>query len=110
MVEELRKAMIGQKSYDQKIKQPEPNRPDLDGDDVERVSLAGAVVGNIRLMSGESVPIVQPDLRGMIRFNSQDMAEKVVPETVEASQATEEPQTTSVAVERKVVQRFLETI
>ena len=36
---------------------------------VERVSIPGYIAGSTRLMNGQTVPIIQPDLRGMYTFN-----------------------------------------
>lgn len=44
---------------------------------VERVSIPGTLVGSLRLMSGQVVPVIQPDLRGMYSWNTEDLIKAV---------------------------------
>lgn len=45
---------------------------------VERVAIPGYIVGQVRLFSGQVVPVIQPELRGMSSWNTQDLANAVV--------------------------------
>ena len=73
IVQELMKIMQGQADYDVSMGKGSPPGPD----DVERTSLAGVLRGTVRLMTGEIVPVIHPELRGMIYWNSPDLAKKV---------------------------------
>jgi hypothetical protein len=46
-------------------------------DGVERVSVPGAIVGKVALMSGQTVPVVEPVLRGMYSWTVRALAEAV---------------------------------
>jgi cyanobactin maturation PatA/PatG family protease len=42
---------------------------------VERVSVAGAIIGQVRLMSGQSVPLICPELRCMYSWSTAALVE-----------------------------------
>lgn len=42
-------------------------------EDVERVSIPGLISGSTRLMNGQEVPVLYPDLRGMYSWSTQDL-------------------------------------
>jgi cyanobactin maturation PatA/PatG family protease len=44
---------------------------------VERISVAGHIVGSIRLFSGQTVPVIHPDLRGMFSWTIRALVEAV---------------------------------
>jgi cyanobactin maturation PatA/PatG family protease len=44
---------------------------------VERISVAGHIVGSVRLFSGQTVPVIQPDLRGMFSWTIRALVEAV---------------------------------
>jgi len=45
---------------------------------VEKVSIPGALAGQIRLLSGQVVPVINPELRGMYSWNIKDFINSVV--------------------------------
>jgi cyanobactin maturation PatA/PatG family protease len=45
---------------------------------VERVSVPGIIVGNSKLMSGQIVPAIRPELRGMYSWNKKALIESIV--------------------------------
>lgn len=44
---------------------------------VERISIPGSIVGNVRLMNGQMVPVIQPDLRGMYSWKTETLIDAV---------------------------------
>ncbi len=44
---------------------------------VERVSIPGSIVGNVRLMNGQVVPVIQPDRRGMYSWRTDQLIDLV---------------------------------
>lgn len=52
---------------------------------VERVSIPGAIAGSVRLMSGQVVPVIQPDLRGMYSWTTEELVEAVCSQTTDTS-------------------------
>ena len=57
------------------------------GDDVERIALAGVVVGETQLSSGERVPVVVPDHRGLASWTTASLLtyfQKIKPAADEA--------------------------
>jgi cyanobactin maturation PatA/PatG family protease len=44
------------------------------GQDAERASVPGYITGQVRLLSGQTVPAIQPDLRGMFNWTTKDLA------------------------------------
>ena len=44
----------------------------------ERVSIAGVISGSVRLLSGRSVPVIVPDLRGMFNWRTDVLREKTL--------------------------------
>ena len=44
----------------------------------ERVSIPGIIVGQLRLLNGQSVPAIQPEIRGMFSWTTKDLVEAVV--------------------------------
>ena len=78
IVAELLQMMRGQKEYDKKVEEAKLNRPVLGEDDVERVSVAGGLGGQVSLATGELLWVIHPELRGMIWWNSQHLAQQVV--------------------------------
>jgi hypothetical protein len=44
---------------------------------VERVSAAGHIVGSVRLFTGQTVPVIHPDLRGMFSWTIRALVEAV---------------------------------
>lgn len=74
-------------------------------DGVERVSLAGVIVGKARLMSGTVVPVVRPDLRCMYSWSTTALVDAVV------GKASEQPDTgddTQQARRHEAVTAFLD--
>ncbi|MCX7745417.1 MAG: aminotransferase class V-fold PLP-dependent enzyme [Clostridia bacterium] len=47
---------------------------------VERVSIPGVVVGNVTLMSGQVVPVISPELRGMYSWSTSELVKAVAGE------------------------------
>jgi cyanobactin maturation PatA/PatG family protease len=45
--------------------------------EVERISLPGTIGGNIKLMSGQQVPVVIPDIRGMYSWNTEALTKSL---------------------------------
>ncbi|OAI47470.1 peptidase S8 [Planctomycetaceae bacterium SCGC AG-212-F19] len=45
---------------------------------VERVSVPGVIVGQIRLMNGQTVPAIQPEIRGMFSWTTKALVDAVV--------------------------------
>ncbi len=43
--------------------------------DMQRVAVPGVVYGTTRLMNGMSVPVIYPDLRGMVKWRSTELSE-----------------------------------
>lgn len=42
--------------------------------DMQRVAVPGVVYGSTRLMNGMSIPVIHPDLRGMVKWRAADLA------------------------------------
>ena len=53
---------------------------------VERVSIPGLVAGSIRLMSGQTVPVIIPEVRGMSSWTIQALIDSLTQATSTASQ------------------------
>jgi cyanobactin maturation PatA/PatG family protease len=47
----------------------------------ERISVPGYVAGTVRLLSGQSVPVICPELRGMYNWKTADLVQLVCGET-----------------------------
>lgn len=47
------------------------------GNAVERVSIPGRIAGNVRLMNGQVVPVIQPDRRGMYSWRTDQLIDLV---------------------------------
>lgn len=45
--------------------------------EVERVSIPGHIAGNVKLLTGQIVPVIWPDLRGMYSWNTKNLVEAV---------------------------------
>lgn len=45
---------------------------------IERVSIPGVIKGNIKLLSGQTVPVIIPELRGMYGWNKEELIDQVV--------------------------------
>jgi cyanobactin maturation PatA/PatG family protease len=45
---------------------------------VERVSIPGIVVGQVRLLNGQTVPTINPEIRGMFSWTTQKLVEAVI--------------------------------
>jgi cyanobactin maturation PatA/PatG family protease len=97
ILKELWLIMAAQTTY----KYNQSNGLPLSANDVERVSVAGALGGWVSLMTGARLPVIHPELRGVIRWNTDDFAKKV---------AAYGKAPTSMAAKVKVVARFLERI
>jgi Subtilase family/PatG C-terminal/PatG Domain len=114
IVAEFMRIMRGQKAYDQEVKDAELARPDLDEDDIERVSIAGSLGGQVTLATGELLSVIHPELRGTICWNSQSLAKLVVaqfekePKADQKSQKAQGIKHRSKAEKEKIVERFLE--
>jgi cyanobactin maturation PatA/PatG family protease len=48
---------------------------------VERVSIPGTISGTVKLMSGQEVPVVVPDLRAMFNWKTKNIWEQLIKET-----------------------------
>lgn len=57
---------------------------------VERVSLPGTISGNARLMMGQTVPVLVPELRGMYSWTTKDLVAATVGPAPAAEAAAEE--------------------
>ncbi len=119
IVDELIQIMNGQKEYKKKLEDSEPDPPTLGEKDVERVSVAGVLSGSVQLMTGELLPVIHPELRGMIYWNSQDLAKKIVaqcegepknPRAKQKGDVKERAKGDNAKEETEVVERFLERI
>ncbi len=75
---------------------------------VERVSIAGVIIGQVRLMSGQTVPVIWPELRCMYSWSTAALVEAVAGEPPPDSADPEE----RVAHAQKVVTitNFLERV
>ncbi len=49
-----------------------------EGDAVERVSVPGRIAGNVRLISGQTVPVIVPELRGMYSWTIPALIDSLV--------------------------------
>jgi hypothetical protein len=71
--------------------------------DVERISIAGIVSGKIRLFTGQVVPVVWPDLRGMYSWTTAALINAVI-----GVSPPKAPKPTATAKEKEEHQRYLE--
>ncbi|NQZ07800.1 MAG: PatA/PatG family cyanobactin maturation protease [Algicola sp.] len=60
--------------------------------EVQRVSAAGYLQGSVTLMSGQEVPVLVPDLRGMYSWSTEALVEAVCGEAPADDQSEEEKQ------------------
>ncbi|NER53005.1 MAG: hypothetical protein F6J92_41490, partial [Symploca sp. SIO1A3] len=75
---------------------------------VERVSIPGIIIGKIRLMSGQVVPVIQPALRGMYSWTTAALLEAVL--GCPPSETAEEREREAYAQRTKAVANFLERV
>lgn len=75
---------------------------------VERVSIPGTMAGQARLFMGQSVPVIEPDLRGMYSWTTKALVESAVG----AAPAAEAPAAEHEAHQRKSqgVRNFLDRV
>lgn len=75
---------------------------------VERISIAGLIIGRVRLMSGQSVPLIWPDLRCMYSWSTAALVEAIAGEPPPDSADPEEQETYAQKV--AAVVNFLERV
>ncbi|HMQ02259.1 MAG TPA: PatA/PatG family cyanobactin maturation protease, partial [Candidatus Doudnabacteria bacterium] len=75
---------------------------------IERVSIPGTLMGSIRLMSDQVVPVIQPDLRGMYSWNTADLIKAVYNQlNVEGDQSNPDKQDDYTACKERVENFFV---
>ncbi|WP_307785920.1 PatA/PatG family cyanobactin maturation protease [Okeania sp. KiyG1] len=60
----------------------------LGDESIERISVPGYIGGSIRLMSGQVVPVIIPEVRGMYSWSTNALVESVMPQ-IEAANITQ---------------------
>ena len=75
---------------------------------VERVSIPGVIVGQVRLLNGQNVPAVQPEIRGMFSWTTGALVEAVVGKPLAAT-ASEQEKSAHAEKSRKV-DNFLDRV
>ncbi len=50
------------------------------GNEIERVSIPGYIVGNVTLLNGQVVPVIQPSRRGMAAWNTRELIAALIRE------------------------------
>ena len=76
--------------------------------EVERISVPGLMAGRVRLTTGEQLPLIYPELRGMYSWNTTELVKAVVGEepAAEASQEAKQQHT----AKREGIRRFLDRV
>jgi cyclic patellamide precursor peptide PatG/subtilase family protein len=72
-----------------------------EGEEIDRVALAGSVQGSISLITGEQVPLIQPELRGTSSFKVAKLVAQAVPGAARGAR---------VKAKREVLQEFLDRV
>ncbi|MBK8897149.1 MAG: PatA/PatG family cyanobactin maturation protease [Candidatus Competibacteraceae bacterium] len=75
---------------------------------VERVSVPGYIVGNIKLKNGQMIPVINPDLRGMYSWNTQELIEKVCAHAAANQEKSDRPSECKKRVENFIVRVYEE--
>jgi cyanobactin maturation PatA/PatG family protease len=75
---------------------------------VERVSVAGVIIGQVRLMSGQTVPVIWPELRCMYSWSTAALVEAIAGEPPADSAGPEERE--AYAQKVAAVMNFLEQV
>jgi cyanobactin maturation PatA/PatG family protease len=75
---------------------------------VERVSIPGIIVGSVRLMSGQAVPVVQPAIRGMYSWTTTALSEAILGSP--PPESPEEREREAYAQRAQAVNNFLERV
>jgi len=75
---------------------------------VERVSIPGIIVGSVRLMSGQAVPVVQPAIRGMYSWTTTALIEAILGST--PPESAEEREREAYFQRAQAVTNFLERV
>jgi cyanobactin maturation PatA/PatG family protease len=75
---------------------------------VERVSIPGIIVGQLRLLNGQSVPVIQPEIRGMFSWTTKALVEAVAGTPPPATAPREEQ--TAHAEKAEGVDDFLDRV
>ncbi len=74
---------------------------------IERVALAGTVMGTSKIMYGPNLPVVVPDLRGFAAWNVKDLIDDALGEAPDGS---DEAKATEFGSRQEQLRRFLERV
>jgi cyanobactin maturation PatA/PatG family protease len=106
----LSEFLMGQAKYQAALDKPK-GLTKLTEAEVERVSIAGVLGGQIRLMTGELIPVIHPEVRGMNAWNTPTFAARCAHVEVPGSEARSAAKAKShLEAKTKVVQQFLERV
>jgi cyanobactin maturation PatA/PatG family protease len=75
---------------------------------VERVSIPGVLAGQARLLNGQTVPVIVPDLRGMYSWTTASLVDAVV--GCDSTTAGPEPERDGQEQNRNGVRNFLDRV
>jgi hypothetical protein len=80
-------------------------------DGVERVSIPGAAAGSVRLMNGQIVPAIVPELRGMYSWTTNALVQSLLPPQTESATDAEKVTFAAIGIEvANGVRSFLERV
>lgn len=80
-------------------------------DGVERVSIPGIVAGSVRLMNGQIVPAIIPEMRGMFSWTTQALIQGLMPVQSESASDAEKSSFSAKAIEvASGVRNFLDRV
>ncbi len=80
----------------------------IDPEGSERISMPGRLSGKVRLMNGQVVPVIVPDLRGMYSWTTQGLVHAVVGAPLAASASTAEKE--ERAKKQQALREFLDRV
>lgn len=110
VLKHLGEFLVGQAKYRAAMDKPK-GLTKLTEEEVERVSIAGLLGGQIRLMTGEVIPLIHPEVRGMNAWNTPTFAARCARLEAPGSEAPNVPKTKPrPEAKPKIIQRFLERV
>jgi cyanobactin maturation PatA/PatG family protease len=106
IVTHLREFIVGQAKYDANRFKGVAQTDDA----VERVSIAGVLGGTVTLMTGEEVPVIHPELRGMSGWNTPTFAKRVARVKAADPEGPTRPKAKPHSGKQGLIQAFLERL